>query len=100
MKTRIMIAGAVALVLLLAGGTALALAPAGYEVRWLVPLTGGGGAPASSAHYGVNLTIGQVAVASSSSAQYGVGLGFWYGVGGASVAAGHHIHLPVLLKNA
>lgn len=63
-------------------------------------LTGSAATPsAGSAHYGVSLTIGQVAIANSSSAQYGTALGFWHGVGGASVVAGHHIHLPLLLRN-
>lgn len=99
MKTRIAILSALAVLLAVATGTALAVAPFGYRVGWLVPLTGGGGAPAGSAHYAVNLTVGQTGIGSSGSAHYAVALGFWPGVAGVPPAAGHRLQLPLALKD-
>lgn len=67
-----------------------------YRLDWFTPLTGGGGGPASSAHYAVNLTVGQAAIGSSDSTHYWVGLGYWYGV---DVDVGHRIYLPLVLRN-
>jgi len=81
--------------LLLAGG-ALAMESENYRLDWFTPLTGGGGGPASSAHYAVNFTVGQTAIGSSDSTHYWAGLGYWYGV---DVDAGHRIYLPLVLRN-
>lgn len=86
--------------LLAIAGVATASAP-DHRVDWLVPFTGNGGAPASSAHYAVNLTLGQTALGVSSSAGHSVSLGYWAGI---AVAAGpwptpnHWVYLPVLMK--
>ncbi|MCJ7642217.1 MAG: hypothetical protein MUO29_10040 [Desulfobacterales bacterium] len=67
----------------------------GYvRLDWFTPLTGGGGGPASSANYAVNLTVGQAVIGASSSANYGGGVGYWYGA-----AAQYRIYLPLLLRN-
>ena len=79
--------------LLLAGG-ALAMESENYRLDWFTPLTGGGGGPASSAHYAVNLTVGQAAIGSPDSTHYWAGLGYWYGVD-----VGYTIYLPLVLKN-
>jgi hypothetical protein len=80
--------------LLLLAGTAQAMFSANYRLDWFTPLTGGGGGPAGSANYGVDLTVGQSVIGASSSANYGLGLGYWYGV-----AVTHRIYLPLLMRN-
>ena len=80
--------------ILLLAGSALAMSSTNYRLDWFTPMTGGGGAPASSASYAVNLTVGQTAIGASSSANYGAGLGYWYGT-----VARFRIFLPVILKN-
>lgn len=78
---------------LLVAGSVLAMASTNYRLDWYTPLTGGGGGPAGSAHYAVNLTVGQTAIGAASSTHYQVGLGYWYGA-----AAGYKIYLPVVLR--
>jgi len=84
---------ALAALLSLTGGV-LAMFSANYRVDWFTPLSGGGGGPANSANYAVNLTVGQAVIGASSSANYGGGLGYWYGA-----AAQYRIYLPLLLRN-
>jgi hypothetical protein len=74
-------------------GNAGAMSSAHYKLDWFTPLTGGGGGPASSTHYAVNLTIGQTVVGASSSASYRVGLGYWYGI-----AQQFKVYLPIVIK--
>ena len=93
MRRRVTVLLALTAILLLAGN-ALAISSTNYRLDWFTPMTGGGGAPASSASYAVNFTIGQTAIGASSSANYGAGLGYWYGA-----AAQFRIFLPVVLKN-
>ena len=93
MRRRVTVLLALTAILLLAG-SALAMSSTNYRLDWFTPMTGGGGAPASSASYAVNFTIGQTVIGASSSANYGVGLGYWYGA-----AAQFRIFLPVVLKN-
>ena len=80
--------------ILLLAGSALAMSSTNYRLDWFTPMTGGGGGPASSASYAVNLTVGQTVIGASSSADYGAGLGYWYGA-----VAQFRIFLPVVLKN-
>jgi hypothetical protein len=80
-----------AILLLLASG-ALAMFSTNYHLDWFTPLTGGGGGPASSAHYAINFTIGQSATGVSSSTNYGVRLGYWYGI------SRYRIYLPLVLR--
>jgi hypothetical protein len=77
---------------LLLAGSVLAMQSANYRLDWFTPGTGGGGGPASSTHYAVNFTVGQTASGLSSSASYGAGLGYWYGLGG------YKIYLPLILN--
>lgn len=66
-----------ALVLVLAlTSAARAMSSGNFEVGWLVPLSGGGGA-SSSTSYELNVTVGQTGGQSSTSAGYVVILGFW-----------------------
>ncbi len=67
------------LVLLALASGALAMSSAGYKLDWFTPMTGGGGGPASSVSYAVNLTIGQTVIGAASSANYKIDLGYWYG---------------------
>jgi len=82
--------------LLLLAGSVVAMSSDHYRLDWFVPLTGGGGGPASSTHYAVNFTVGQSAVGTASSTSYGGCLGYWCGVG---VAVGHRIYLPLVVRN-
>ncbi len=72
---------------------ACAMSSTNYRLDWLIPLTGGGGGTASSAHYTVNLTVGQTVIGSSSSSNYEIGLGYWYGV-----SLGGRLYLPLINK--
>lgn len=93
MMRRVVILLALVVVLLLAG-RALAMSSANYRLDWFVPLTGGGGGPASSAHYAINFTVGQSAIGMASSSNYGGCLGYWCGA-----AVEYRIYLPLVLRN-
>jgi len=92
MRRRVTILLALTAILLLAG-SALAMSSTNYRLDWFTPMTGGGGAPASSASYAVNFTVGQTVIGASSSANYGAGLGYWYGA-----VAQFRIYLPLVLR--
>ena len=92
MRRRVTVLLALTAILLLAG-SALAMSSTNYRLDWFTPMTGGGGAPASSASYAVNFTVGQTAIGASSSANYGAGLGYWYGA-----VAQFRIYLPLVLR--
>jgi len=79
--------------LLLLTNSVLAMSSANYRLDWYTPLTGGGGGPASSANYAVNLTIGQSAIGFSASDNYTAGLGYWYGIGE------YRLYLPLVLRD-
>jgi len=81
------------IVLLLLAGSAMAMSSTNYRLDWFTPLTSGGGGAASSTNYAINLTVGQAAIGGSSSANYAVGLGYWYGA-----AAQYKIFLPIVLR--
>lgn len=53
-----------------------AMSSENYQLNWLVPLSGGGGS-ASSAHYSMDITIGQSVIGPAGSENYDVQLGFW-----------------------
>lgn len=72
---------------------AAALSSPNYRLDWFTPLTTGGGGAASSAHYAVNLSVGQSVIGASASTNYKTGLGYWYGLGGA-----YRVCLPIILK--
>ena len=93
MKTQLVTTIGVLVVLCLLAGSALAMSSINYRLDWFTPLTGGGGGAASSTNYAVNLTIGQAAIGGSSSANYAVGLGYWYGA-----AVQYKIFLPIVLR--
>jgi hypothetical protein len=78
---------------LLLAQIATAMSSTHYRLGWFTPLTTGGGGTANSAHYAVNLTIGQTVIGASTSTNYKAGLGYWYGAGGA-----YRIFLPIVLK--
>jgi hypothetical protein len=93
-KTRRMAAAGLLLALLLLASGALAMRSTNYWLDWFTPLTGGGGGPAGSAGYAVNLTVGQTAIGPSASAGYAAGLGYWVGAGAQST-----IYLPLVVRN-
>ncbi len=82
-----------AALLLLVAGSAGALSSADYRLDWFTPMTGSGGR-VSSANYAVNLTVGQAVIGASSSTNYKVGLGYWYGA-----ATEYRIYLPLVVRN-
>jgi hypothetical protein len=79
--------------LALAGGT-LAMSSDNYRLDWFTPLTSGGGGPAGSASYAVNLTVGQTTIGSASSSSYQACLGYWCGAEGP-----WRVYLPLIIKN-
>jgi len=86
---------ALAALLLLAGNALAGMSSTNYRLDWYVVLTGGGGGPTDSTNYAANFTIGQTARGSSSSTNYEVGLGYWYGVD----VGGYEIYLPAVMRN-
>ena len=81
--------------LLLLAGTALAMRSTNYWLDWFTPLTSGGGGPAGSASYAVNLTVGQTAIGSASSSSYQACLGYWCGAVGQ-----WRVYLPLVLRES
>jgi len=93
MKTTWLAIGIVLLLLLLAGH-ALAMSSANFRIDWFTPLTSGGGGGMASASYATNVTVGQTAIGEAASANYGTGLGFWYGM-----LEWFRVYLPLVLRN-
>jgi hypothetical protein len=81
------------LVFLLVAETVLAMSSTNYALNWFTPLTSGGGGPMSSTNYAVNVTIGQTAIGASTSTNYRVGLGYWYGL-----LPGGPVYLPLIMR--
>ena len=71
---------------------ASAMSSTNYRLDWYTPLTTGGGGAATSAHYAVNLTLGQTAYDTSTSTHYRAGLGYWAGI------VTYRVYLPLVLK--
>ena len=57
-----------------------AMSSTSYSLDWFTPLTSNGGGPASSAHYAINITVGQTVTGHATSSSYGAGMGYWYGI--------------------
>ena len=79
---------------LLLSGSALAMSSANYRLDWFTPLTSGGVGASGSANYAANLTVGQTAIGSASSASYRASLGYWCGVEGQ-----WRVYLPLITKS-
>ncbi len=60
-------------------------ATATFRIDWLT-INSGGGIGATSTQYGLSYSVGQAVTGEGSSTNYGVGLGFWYGIDGTSGA--------------
>lgn len=60
--------------------------PQAYQLNWL-SINGGGAVSASSTNYRLGLSVGQSVAGFASSSSYQMGIGFWYGAGGAPVCA-------------
>jgi hypothetical protein len=93
MKAKSAVGIGLLLALLLLVSSVQAMSSTNYKLEWFTPLTGAGGGPASSAHYAVNLTIGQTAVGRSASADYHAGLGYWEGL-----FTGGWLYLPLTMR--
>jgi hypothetical protein len=91
MKRFAMLLAMVVMLWLAAGASAMD--STNYVLGWFTPLTTGGGGPASSANYAVNLSVGQTAVGASASANYGAALGYWPGL-----TAKYQAYLPLVSK--
>lgn len=65
-----------------------------YQLNWLVPLSGGGGA-SQSANYAVHLTYGQTSIGAGESASYQANLGYWFGV---LRDWWMNVHLPIVIR--
>lgn len=91
---RTWIAPGVVLLLLLLAGNALAMSSTNYRMDWFTPLNTSAGGGAASASYSAEMTIGQTAIGEASSASYGTGLGFWYGM-----LEWFKVYLPLVLRN-
>lgn len=85
----------VLLCVLVLAGNALAMRSDNYWLDWFTPLTGGGGGPTGSANYAANFTVGQTATGAANSANYAIGLGYWFGAAGR-----YKIYLPLVMRNA
>ena len=81
-------------ILLLTVSSALAMSSTNYRLDWFTPLNTGTGGGTASASYGAEMTIGQTAIGETSSASYGTGLGFWYGL-----LDWFKVYLPLVLRN-
>jgi len=92
MRRRVTVLLALTAILLLAS-SALAMSSTHYRLDWFTPMTGGGGAPASSASYAVNFTVGQTAIGVASSSSYRACLGYWCGAVGQ-----WRVYLPLVLR--
>lgn len=92
-KRKIAVLTAVLICGLLLAGSALAMSSANYRLDWFTPLTGGGGGPASSTNYAVNVTVGQTAIEVSSNGSYRACLGYWCG------ESFYRFYLPLVTKN-
>lgn len=92
-RTRIALAGLVALLLFLLAGVVWAGSSANYAVEWWV--MSGGGAPAASGAVALNGSLGQTAIGPSAGGDYDLGAGYWYGLGGRA----YPVYLPIILRN-
>ncbi len=80
-------------VLLSLADSALAMSSNNYRLDWFTPLTGSGG-PTSSANYATSMTVGQTVIGATSSTNYGVGMGYWYGAN----VCWHCLYLPLIMR--
>jgi hypothetical protein len=65
---------------------------ANFSLDWYTPLNSSGGGPSQSANYVANFTIGQTVIGASSSENYSLGLGYWYGL------QLYRVFLPLIMK--
>ena len=95
-RARIVLAGLVALSVLLLTTVVWAGSSDNYAIDWSV--MSGGGAPAASGSRNVALngSLGQSAIGTSESAHYSLGAGYWCG----TAAGERRIYLPLVLRSA
>jgi hypothetical protein len=95
MPKRVILALLAALLLLGAAGLAWAQVSPSYDLSWHV-LSSGGREWAASTQYAVNGTLSQFAIGPATGTQFGVGSGYWYGIGGPVPT---YLYLPIIYKN-
>jgi hypothetical protein len=83
-------------VLLLLAGVVLAQGTPSIG-RWVV---GGGGGHTDNGSYSLDGTIGQAVAGVTGNAPYGLCAGFWCGADVAVPPEGHHIYLPLVVRNS
>ncbi len=93
MKKKIIAFSTVLTLIFLLVSDALAMSSTNYALNWFPPLTGSGGSQMISTNYKVQVTIGQTVIGASTSTNYRVGLGYWYGV-----LTGGPIYLPLIVR--
>lgn len=79
--------------LLLLAQAAQAMSSENYALDWMIPLTSGGGAHASSSHYRIDYSVGQTTVGQANSANFATRLGFWQ-----RFAQYMHLWLPSIFR--
>jgi hypothetical protein len=93
MKRMTILLALLTILLLLSTINAMAMSSTNYALDWYTPLTGVSGGTTSSANYAIDYTVGQSAIGASDSANFGVGLGFWNGIG-----AWFKLNLPLIYQ--
>ena len=90
-RTTLILAGLLAVLLVLGAGATRAGSPTQPAVNWRV--VGSGGADMASAGHVVRSTLGQLAIGPASSPEHEVGSGYWYGA-----TRLYRVYLPVVVK--
>lgn len=83
--------------LLVLASSALAMRSDNFWLDWFTPLDTGGGGGANSPSFTINYSIGQTAIGSAQSTNYGLCLGYWCE---GAVWSGWRIYLPGLLHRS
>jgi hypothetical protein len=89
----------VIIALLLLVQSVWAMSSTSYQLDWFTPITGSGGARASSTHYTGRITAGQTATGNLSSPGYTACLGFWCSEH-TRVAVSYDLFLPMISRGA
>ncbi len=85
--------GLIPLLIFLLAGVAWAGSSANYDLNWQVIC--GGGAPSTVGDVSLVGSLGQTATGPAAGGDYGLGAGFWYGLGEVE----YSLYLPLILKN-
>lgn len=80
MRRRLVRTGLLAVLAAALAVGAVAMTSSNYRLDWFTPGTGNGGGTSTSSNYVAHFTVGQTAIGTMSSSNYGVNLGYWYGL--------------------